>query len=161
MDDDRNRLLLPVCIQMNDGRELNGELVVNIGGVLERTLNSDAKFILFRDLNGSEYFIAKTGILECQARKATKAVGLPAAKVQESSDPYTLLGIAKTATDEQIRAAFLERSKDYHSDRFASVSLPREVAEYTDSMSRRINEAYALLMQGKTPEIVLQQPAHG
>jgi curved DNA-binding protein CbpA len=67
-----------------------------------------------------------------------------------------VLKIARTATDSEIREAYLARAKSYHADRFANIDLPLEVQEYTNSMSRRINEAYAILNAGKTQR--MQQP---
>lgn len=153
MNNERDRLRLPITMNLADGHEVMGDLIVNIGGTMERTLNNETKFVLFGDLDGSERMIAKSNILAMAARKATKAVNLPNQNGSDDNSPYAVLGIDKSANDDQIRDAFVARAKAYHPDRFNNVDLPREVAEYTQTMSRRINEAYAMLMQGKTQEI--------
>jgi len=159
MNENDERIKLPVILRMKDQRELHGDILVNLGGALDRTLNNETKFISFLGADQTEKMIAKDGILEVEARKATKSRALPSEGKVDSSDPYVLLGLEKTATDEQIRAAFLERAKEYHADRFASVNLPREIADYANAMSKRINEAYAILMAGKQvePAAVAQQ----
>lgn len=68
MDDNNSILKLPITLKMMDGRSLDGDLVVQLGGQVERTLNSEAKFILFSDDTGQRY-IAKAGILEVLPRK--------------------------------------------------------------------------------------------
>ncbi len=155
---DHNKLALPVTLSMMDGRTLMGELIVNIGGTMERTLNNEMRFIMFRDLDQSERMIAKDGILDAQERKTAKVVDLPTEGKMDGTDPYTVLKIARTATDSEIREAYLERAKAYHADRFANIGLPVEVQEYTNSMSRRINEAYAILNAGKTQRSTQPEP---
>lgn len=69
--DNNNVLRIPVMLKMNDGREMEGDLLVNLGGQLERTLNSEALFIKFEDETGLR-FIAKTGILEAVQRQVQR-----------------------------------------------------------------------------------------
>ena len=149
MSPNDDRIKLPVILRMKDGRELYGDVLVNLGGALDRTLNNETRFINFLGADQVEKMLAKDAILEAEPRKATKAKPLPTEMNVETSDPYALLGVAKDANDQEIRSAFLERAKEYHADRFASVNLPREISDYANSMSRRINEAYAILMAGK------------
>ncbi len=160
MNDENDRLRLPITILMNDGRERAGDLIVNLGGTLERTLNSDAKFILFSGVDQVEMLISKSAITEVQQRKATKPVALPDGEKANQSSPYALLGIPNTATDAEIREAYLLKAKAYHADRFANIDMPKEVQDYTNSMSRRINEAYALLAPKKDDEQdIINRPA--
>ena len=65
---DNNVLSVPVMLNMHDGRVLEGDLIITIGGQLERTLNNEANFIRFEDQDG-ERFISKSGILEARERK--------------------------------------------------------------------------------------------
>ncbi len=153
MDNNDNRVKLPVTLALQDGRDLIGSLVVNIGGTLERTLNSENKFILFADIEGMERMIAKSAIVEVSARQTAKVVKLPTEAKVDDTDPYELLKIEKTATDQEIRDAWHARARAYHADKFANVDLPPEVAAYTNAMSRRINEAYAVLNAGKTQKL--------
>ena len=71
MEDENSTLKLPITIAMMDGRKFEGDLIVQLGGQVERTLNSEAKFILFADEQGPRY-IAKAGILEVSPRKAER-----------------------------------------------------------------------------------------
>ena len=149
MSDYDDRLKLPVTLSLNDGRELLGDVIVSVGGTLERTLNNETRFILFGDLARNERMIAKSSIVEVSERQTAKVVKLPTQASVEGADPYELLGIEETATEAEIREAWHARARRYHADKFANVELPPEVAAYTNSMSLRINEAYAMLTAGK------------
>ncbi|MEM8750593.1 MAG: J domain-containing protein [Pseudomonadota bacterium] len=153
---DSDRIRLPVLLTLMDGQELNGNILASIGGTVERTLNNDAKFISFTDLEERERLIAKTTIAAVEARKTAKIVNLPTEAKVGSSDPYELLGIGKTATDDEIRHAYIQRAKGYHADRYQSIDMPTEVKAYIDSMSRRINEAYRLLSSSKPTQRAAQ-----
>jgi DnaJ-domain-containing protein 1 len=166
VNDDNNRLHLPIHLTMQDGRELLGQLIVNIGGAIDRTLNNEAKFILIADEDGAERMIAKRGILEARDAKKMNmraaANGQPAstespsAPSPETADPYAALGLPSTATDDDIREAFIEQAQAYNPDRLASMDLPEEVSAFCNTKYQQISEAYAKLTEGKTP--VLAQP---
>jgi DnaJ-domain-containing protein 1 len=167
VNDDNNRLHLPIHFSMQDGSKLAGELVVNLGGAIDRTLNNDAKFILIVDEEGSERLIAKSAILE--VRDAKKSRARPPSPVQselsadrtrppvQATDPYTTLGLVQTATDEEIRAAFIERAQAYNPDRLAAMGLPDEVITFCNTRYEAIGQAYSKLSEGKIPALA-QQP---
>ena len=59
-------------------------------------------------------------------------------------DPYEVLGVPRSASKEQIKAAYKALAKKYHPDNYASSPL-RETAE--EKMAE-INEAYDTIMSG-------------
>lgn len=56
-------------------------------------------------------------------------------------DPYSILGVGKYATEEEIKKAYRELAKKYHPDNFSDDSM-RELAE---EKMKEINEAYDTL----------------
>ena len=52
--------------------------------------------------------------------------------------PYEILGVPQNATDEQIRAAYLEMAKKYHPDNYPDPNM----AELAEEKMKEINEAY-------------------
>ena len=75
---------------------------------------------------------------------------------------YEVLGVARGATEKEIRSAYHKLSKIYHPDKFAAVELPSEVREYLAAMSRRINAAFMALeapvQASKRAEVVKAKP---
>ena len=57
-------------------------------------------------------------------------------------NPYKVLGLDKTATDEEIKAAYHNLVKKYHPDKYQDNPL----ADLAEEKLREINEAYDLLM---------------
>ncbi len=64
MQNEHSILRVPVNLTMTDGRNLIGDFILSLGGELERTLNSDAKYIHFDETDGQRRFIAKSAILD-------------------------------------------------------------------------------------------------
>lgn len=53
-------------------------------------------------------------------------------------NPYEVLGVSESATDKEIRAAYLELVKKYHPDKYADSPLK----DLADEKMKEINEAY-------------------
>jgi len=171
VSDENNRLRLPIVLNMQDGRELLGDLIVNIGGTMERTLNNEMKFILFGDADGSERMIAKSNIMEAASGKQASLPAPAAANASDNSsaqqqtaaepqpaasDPYATLGVATTASAEEITKAYVAKAQAYSPDRIADMGLPAEVVDYCSNMHQHISAAHALLMEGQT-QVLTQQ----
>ncbi|MBQ8352044.1 MAG: J domain-containing protein [Clostridia bacterium] len=57
-------------------------------------------------------------------------------------DPYTVLGVAPDATEEEIKAAYRRLARRYHPDHFAS---DPQAAREAEAKMKEINEAYDIL----------------
>ena len=57
-------------------------------------------------------------------------------------DPYSVLGVAKNATDEQIKDAYRELARKYHPDNYADNPL----SDLAGEKMKEINDAYDAIM---------------
>ncbi len=57
-------------------------------------------------------------------------------------DPYTVLGVERGATEEEIKAAYRRLARRYHPDRYAS---DPQAARQAEEKMKEVNEAYDLL----------------
>ena len=61
-------------------------------------------------------------------------------------DPYTILGVSRDATDEDIKKAYRTLARKYHPDNYAGSDL----AELAEEKMKEINEAYDLITKMRT-----------
>ena len=59
-------------------------------------------------------------------------------------DPYQVLGVPSTATDEEVKKAYRDLARKYHPDNYHDNPL----ADLAQERMKEINEAYATLMKG-------------
>ena len=57
------------------------------------------------------------------------------------SDPYKVLGVSPTATDEQVKEAYRALAKKYHPDQYSG----SPIADLAGEKMKEINEAYEIL----------------
>ena len=57
------------------------------------------------------------------------------------NDPYAVLGVSPSASDEEIKRAYRELVKKYHPDNYANNPL----ADLAEAKMKEVNEAYDLL----------------
>jgi len=67
----------------------------------------------------------------------------------ETLEPHEILGVTASATLAEIKAAYRQRIKECHPDRFAH--LGAEAREQAEEWTKRLNAAYAALRAGKGP----------
>lgn len=58
-------------------------------------------------------------------------------------DPYSVLGVSKNATDEEIKNAYRELARKYHPDNYSDNPL----SDLADEKMKEINEAYDEIME--------------
>ena len=64
----------------------------------------------------------------------------PPPQASTPEDPYAVLGIASSASNEELEAAYRRRMSEYHPDRVASAA--QEIRDMAERRAREINTAY-------------------
>ena len=78
------------------------------------------------------------GVLSGRFRAKPERAPPPAAPGPD--DPYAVLGIAASTSDEELEQAYRRRMSEYHPDRVANAAP--EIRDIADQRSREINQAY-------------------
>lgn len=137
---------VPVELELMDGTEAKGKLMVASGHAPLDAINNSGGFVEFVPYAGEPRLIAKATIASIKLVGVPRAPHLkPRSGLTDEFDPHAILAIPHDSTWEQVRAAYVQLSKAYHPDRYSSAALPAEVADYLETMARRVNAAYAAL----------------
>jgi DnaJ like chaperone protein len=122
-----------------------GEAFEDNRGVLEDVLS--ALFIIARadaPVNGREQdFLARVhrrfGLEQAAWERAKGSVPRPAA---DTADPYVVLGVPRSATDQVIRATWKKLVRENHPDSLASRGVPAEFVARANDKVAQINAAW-------------------
>lgn len=142
----QEQVSVAVEILLDDGSAATGKLFIAASRTVFDVLNGATLFLDFEPYEGERRLIAKSAIKAVKLLAGAKPFNL-VQKVRDLDgfDPHGLLGVSTGASWDEVRAAYVERAKTYHPDRFANVDLPQEVQHYLSGMVRRVNAAYSAL----------------
>ena len=62
------------------------------------------------------------------------------------NDPYAVLGLSPSASDEEVKRAYRALVKKYHPDNYVNNPL----ADLAEAKMKEINEAYDAIVKGRT-----------
>ena len=144
--DNLSKSPVPCELVLDDGRELIGHLLVSHPRGLIEELNAPGGFAEFETVDRARAFLAKSSIRSARSAAVAKVERLDH-RIREGVpfDPYTVLGVPRTADRETIRRAYHALAKAYHPDRLQVIELPQEIVDYATAMAKRINAAYSAL----------------
>ena len=134
-------------LTLTDGKQLIVSVRLSISGKLGDAINGPERFLDVILGDGTVQWINKSTVARAEAADPPKA-GLNQQRRSADKvgfDPYAILGVAKTSTPEELRAAYMSLVKRYHPDRFVALDLPQEMKDYAAAMQARINMAYQQL----------------
>lgn len=131
---------------LDDGRVLKGKVAIPMHKTVYEVLNGTGVFLDFEPFDGERQFIAKSSLRTVRILSTGRGPNLnQRLRDLDAFDPHTILGVPRSSSWDDIKAAFHRLAKVYHPDRYSSVELPAEVRDYLAAMARRINAAHAAL----------------
>jgi hypothetical protein len=131
---------------LDDGRILKGKVAIPMHKTVYDVLNGPGVFLDFEPFEGERQFIAKSSLRTVKLLAVSRGPNLQARlRDMDGFEPHAVLGLARAATWDDVKAAYHRLAKVYHPDRYSSAELPVEVRDYLASMARRVNAAYAAL----------------
>ncbi|MEL6299965.1 MAG: J domain-containing protein [Pseudomonadota bacterium] len=146
IDNNRDVVAVGAQVELSDGVQLTGKMIVTRARDVQETLNGSDPFIAFEPYGEDRMLIAKAQIRSVRPIEPAAVPSLSARiRDRDGFDPHTVLGVAKRADWDEIRSAFHKLSLAYHPDRYANASLPADVTDYLAATARQINAAYSAL----------------
>jgi len=134
---------IPVALKLTSGGVIKGYLTTGVSGKLPDTMNKPEPYVEIMRGDGTVVMIAKAVVAQieqinvAQNDQLTKRI-----KIDSILDPYTVLGVSKTSSSNEIQSAYHALARRYHPDHFSGREIPPEVLQYVSTMFQRITIAY-------------------
>ena len=138
-----NRAL--VSVTLTGGEVMTVSVRLPLTSKLNDAVNGAEPFLDVLEGDGRQSFIAKHSIRRIELIDVPKINQMNQLRRNSDRtvfDPYTVLGVERSAGQPDIRQAYLQMVRKYHPDRFATFELPKEMTEYAAAMLVRVNLAH-------------------
>jgi hypothetical protein len=135
-----------VEITLDDGTVTTGRAALPPSRAVHKLLDGPDPFLFVDGFDGDSTFVPKASIKALKLIQPVRpqSLYLPIADAT-AFDPYKVLGVAKDASADDIKAAYVTLTKRYHPDLFAAVTLPPEIHAYLEARAKQINAAFRVL----------------
>ncbi len=131
-----------VQVQFDDGDSLLGFIFLKQMQRVSDLLNDPRQFLPFQKLDGPVVYIWKATIAKVTELKQQD-------EHNASSDPYEILGVSTSISDEDLKHAFRDLCNHYHPDRVQPLDLPADLSEFANARLIRIIDAYRRITAGR------------
>jgi DnaJ-domain-containing protein 1 len=139
-DSKLQKIKLAVEMEIDGGQRMLGSVFVSHKQRLPDLLNDDRDFLPFETSDGLIKIIRKSTI---RCVTPLNQVTLP----MTTSDPYEILGVAPSISDEELKVHYHRKVQETHPDRLVSMGLPPEFVQLANEKVARINDAYDRICQ--------------
>ena len=139
----RTREKIEASIRLSNGDTIEGFLFLAKQERVSDLLNDDRAFLPV-ETGHDTVVISKAQIAEVRIHETHDESGV--------TDPYEMLRVEPTASDAEVRSAWMARVKSCHPDRLASLNLDPEIVQSARRVSQRINAAYDQVIRQRKAE---------
>jgi DnaJ-domain-containing protein 1 len=126
---------LAIEMEIDGGQRMHGSVFVGSQLRLPDLLNDDRAFLPFETSEGLIKILRKSTI---RSVTPLNQVTLP----MTTSDPYEILGVAPSISDDDLRNVYHRKVQETHPDKLLSMGLPPEFVQLANDKVARINDAY-------------------
>jgi len=139
---------LAVEMEIDGGQRMLGSVFVGQKQRLPDLLNDERTFLPFETSEGIIKILRKSTI---RSVTPLNQVSLP----MTTTDPYEILGVAPSISDEDLRGVYHRKVQETHPDKLVSMGLPPEFVQLANDKVARINDAYDRIKQlrGSQPQV--------
>lgn len=134
-----SKIDIEVEVQLDDGSQFLGVLSLSQGQRVSDLMNDERQFIPIQLPGGSVVIQRKSAI----AKVAPLDQHIDQDKI---SDPYDILGVPHTVSDEELKRYYRTLCSENHPDRVQSSGLSPQFVEMANSRMIRINDAYQRIL---------------
>ena len=135
-----SKLEIEVQVQLDDGSQFLGSLALSQGQRVSDLMNDERQFIPVHLPGGSVVILRKTTI--------AKVAPLDQEVDQtEARDPYDVLGVPHSVSDEELKKFYHSLCAENHPDRIQASGLSPHFVEMANSRMIRINDAYQRILE--------------
>ncbi len=91
-----------------------------------------------------EFLATISGVFGFSAREfeRIRATHLGAGEREGEGDPYAVLGLTRSASDEEIKKTYRKMSREYHPDNLIAQGMPQEFVDLANEKMASINHAH-------------------
>lgn len=134
------KVKIEVELELQDGSILLGHVFAAPKQRLSDLLNDERQFLPFATSSGIVTVLHKSSI-----RRATPVQ--QSDQAEPATDPYKILGVSESISDEALKEAYHEIGRRTHPDRLFALGLPKDFIELANEKMARINDAYRRIGQ--------------
>ena len=139
-DQKLSKIDVEVQVQLDDGSQFLGVLSLSQGQRVSDLMNDERNFIPIQLQGGSVVIqrksaIAKVAPLDQQVDQT------------DARDPYDVLGVSRSVSDEELKKFYHDLCAENHPDRVQSSGLSPHFVEMANSRMIRINDAYQRILE--------------
>ena len=143
-DEKITKYKVEVALELEDTTRLLGFLFVKQMQRVSDLLNDHRQFLPLQVSDGRIVYLHKSRISMVSQLAQEYELG-------QSADPYEILDVRPSASDEELKEAYHRKCSDFHPDKLHGLGLPSEFSEIANARIIRIIDAYRRIMAAREP----------